>query len=555
MIKKLPKTFGYLLGALLLINLVQAHFTQLIFDEAYYWYYSQQMAWGYFDHPPMVALMVKIGSLFLPGELGVRFMSCMLSAATFVVLWATVDDPRKSRHVPHFFVLVFSMTLMNAYGFFTLPDTPLLFFTALFLWCYKKFLQAPSIAISIGMGVVMACLMYSKYHAVLVIFFVLLSNLKLVFNKRAWLAVAVALLCYTPHFVWLFQNDFVSIKYHLYERPNRAYDFADFTLGYFVNLVAIFGLTFPWIYKSLFKARPTSPFERALVFLVYGVLLFFFISSFNRRIQTQWIIVISIPMAVLAFQYLLTNANAKKWIYRTGLVNIAILFLLRIGLVYGQFFPIVYESHGNREWVESLESQIGDMPVVFENSYRNAPMYAFYSGNKSFSLNNIMYRQNQYTIDDSESKVQHQKILYVSKFLKRGDISYERPDGTINYGVYMEDFESYRKLWCTVPEEDISLKADQNLTLEVYNPYDTDIPLDKIRFGIAYTNRYKQVKELLPLTAQVLDKGTESLKKGDTTKFSFTLPRPKVPDPGYFKVSVSENGLYYGLNSKNIKLN
>ena len=288
MIPKLPKTLLYLLIALFAINMAQSYFTELIFDEAYYWYYAQNMAWGYFDHPPMVALMIKLSSFFFNDELGVRFVSCLLSVATFLILWQLIDHPKKERYGVQFFVLVFSMTLINAYGFFTLPDTPFLFFTALFLLVYKKFINKPSVLLALGLGIVMAALMYSKYHAVLVIIFTLLSNMKLVFNKYAWLSVVVALICYTPHFLWLYENEFVSIKYHLYERPNRAYEFGDFTLGYFVNLVALFGLTFPWIYKSLFKTRAKDQFTKALLYLTYGVLVFFFVSSFNRRIQTQF---------------------------------------------------------------------------------------------------------------------------------------------------------------------------------------------------------------------------------------------------------------------------
>ena len=248
MLTKIPKQFYFFLAVIFILNLIQSSYTQLIFDEAYYWYYSQNMAWGYFDHPPMVALMVKISSFFFNGELGVRFMSCVLSAVNIILLWLMIDNPKKNEYIKHFFVLVFSMTLLNAYGFFTLPDTPLLFFTSCFLLTYKYFIKKPTAALSIVMGIFMAALMYSKYHAVLVIFFVLLSNLKLTTNKYAWLAVAVALFCYAPHFYWLYENDFVSIKYHLYERPNGAYRFEKYTLGFFVNLVAIFGLTFPFIY-------------------------------------------------------------------------------------------------------------------------------------------------------------------------------------------------------------------------------------------------------------------------------------------------------------------
>lgn len=48
-----------LLAAVFVLNLVQASITELIYDEAYYWYYAQNLAWGYFDHPPMVAFMIR----------------------------------------------------------------------------------------------------------------------------------------------------------------------------------------------------------------------------------------------------------------------------------------------------------------------------------------------------------------------------------------------------------------------------------------------------------------------------------------------------------------
>ncbi|MEC8832453.1 MAG: glycosyltransferase family 39 protein, partial [Bacteroidota bacterium] len=280
MAQKLPRLFLVLLAVLFVLNLVQASFTELIYDEAYYWYYAQNLAWGYFDHPPMVAFLIKISSFIFDGELGVRFMSSVLSAATYILLWAMIDNPKKKDYVIHFFVVVFSFTLMNAYGFLTLPDTALLFFTALFLWLYKSFLKEESIVTTIGLGLVMAALMYSKYHAVLVIFFVFLSNYKLIFNKKAWIAVILALICYAPHFVWLYQNDFISITFHLYERPNQAYKFDEFTLGFFLNIVVIIGLLFYWIYGAFFKYKGTDKFSKALIYLVYGVLIFFFISSF-----------------------------------------------------------------------------------------------------------------------------------------------------------------------------------------------------------------------------------------------------------------------------------
>ncbi|MGB5480301.1 MAG: glycosyltransferase family 39 protein [Eudoraea sp.] len=550
---KLPRIFIYLLASIFFLNLLQGYFTELIFDEAYYWYYAQRMAWGYFDHPPMVALIVKISSLFFDGELGVRFISSVLSAGTYIVLWFLIDNHRKNKYVLHYFILIFSMTLIHAYGFLTLPDTPLLFFTALFLLIYKKFINAPSIGLSVLLGIVMASLMYSKYHAVLVILFVLMSNLRLVFNRYAWLSVLIALICYTPHFIWLIDNDFVSIKYHLFERPNRAYEFGDFTLGFFVNLIVLFGLTFPWIYRALLKTKKSDKFNKALLYLIYGVIAFFFISSFNRRVQTQWLIVICIPMIVVVYNQILQDRITRKWIFNLGIANIIILMFLRIGLIYAPLFPIVYETHGNKDWVNEISSKVGTIPVVFENSYTEAPMYTFYSGNTSYSLNNIRYRQNQFTIDQSEDLVQGQKILYVSKFMDKGDISYYDAKGEPHYGVYIEDFESFRKLR-TIIDTPVELLEDKNLNFKIYNPYTTDIEISKLEFGVVFLNKYKNFREVQEIQASPLQEEMSVLKSKDTTSFKLLMPEPKINDAYYFKICISENGLYWGLNGENVKL-
>ena len=54
----------------LMLNLIQSSFTGLLDDEAYYWVYSRFLDWGYFDHPPMVALMIKAGYALFPNPHG-----------------------------------------------------------------------------------------------------------------------------------------------------------------------------------------------------------------------------------------------------------------------------------------------------------------------------------------------------------------------------------------------------------------------------------------------------------------------------------------------------
>ena len=477
-------------------------------------------------------------------------MSCLLSAGTYILLWLLVDNPKKKDYVVHFFLLVFSFTLMNAYGFLTLPDTSLLFFTALFLWLYKRFLKDEGIITTIGLGLVMAALMYSKYHAVLVILFVFISNYKLIFNKKAWLAVILALIIYIPHFVWLYQNDFVSITFHLYERPNQAYSFSEFTLGFFLNIIVIIGLLFYWVYGAFFKFRVTDKFSKALVYLVYGVLIFFFISSFNRRVQAQWAIVISIPLAVIAFNHLLQNAKSRRWMYRIGMVSLVLLMYARAWMVYKPLFPMLYETHGNKEWVNDLKSKSGGIPIIFENSYRRSSMYEFYSGIPAISLNNYMYRKNQYSIDDSEERVRGKKVLYVSKYRKSGDVRYMHPDSSFSYGNYIEDFQPYRKLECIVEKPESGIKY----SLKVYNPYPFDVPLEQLKYTISYSNKHKQVKQMRSLKVNPTAPQRSLLKSKDTINYTFELPISTMENPSYFRIGITENNLPPGLNGKPIKI-
>ena len=49
------------IGVWLVLNGLQAAFMGIDADEAYYWLYAQHLQWGYFDHPPLVALSIRLG--------------------------------------------------------------------------------------------------------------------------------------------------------------------------------------------------------------------------------------------------------------------------------------------------------------------------------------------------------------------------------------------------------------------------------------------------------------------------------------------------------------
>ena len=115
-----------------IIHLLQAIFTEINADEAYYFLYGKYPAWGYFDHPPMVALLSCISAFFFKGNLGARFLTVLIQIPTLWLIWLQLDkkENKSTKDVLVFFIIAASMVMFAVCGFTATPDAPLLFFTA-----------------------------------------------------------------------------------------------------------------------------------------------------------------------------------------------------------------------------------------------------------------------------------------------------------------------------------------------------------------------------------------------------------------------------------------
>ena len=171
-------------GCWVLLAVIQSSFTELLDDEAYYWVYSRFLDWGYFDHPPMIGLLIKAGYAVFPNEFGVRLFPLIMNTLSIVIIEKLIGIKKTTgSNAPAylFYAIILSIAVLQVSGFVAVPDTPLIFFTALFFLLYKKFVANYSLVNTFLLGLGTALLFYSKYHAVLVVLFTLLSNKKLFF--------------------------------------------------------------------------------------------------------------------------------------------------------------------------------------------------------------------------------------------------------------------------------------------------------------------------------------------------------------------------------------
>src|SRR5262245_35071705 len=79
------------IAALIALRFAVAVVLPLYFgDEPYYWLWSRHLSWGYYDHPPAIAIVIRTGTaLFGDTEFGVRFAGILLSIPTTLCVWRT----------------------------------------------------------------------------------------------------------------------------------------------------------------------------------------------------------------------------------------------------------------------------------------------------------------------------------------------------------------------------------------------------------------------------------------------------------------------------------
>ena len=516
-LKQNPK-YQFLLFVVIffLINFFQSKYTALFEDEAYYWVWAQNMAFGYFDHPPLVALWVKISSFFFDNELGVRFFSVISFTIMLIIMWKIIDVKEKQNYVWLFFLLVVSAAFLNVYGFITTPDTPLLLFVALFLYCYKKFLESNNWLFTLGLGFAMSGMLYSKYHGVLLIFFVVLSNLSLLKNKKFWIAGLFGFILFLPHLYWQYINDFPTFRYHLIERGKEPYKFGN-TLLHLVNQIAIVGITFPLIYYAFFKEKAKNLFERSLKYIVIGFIVFFFFSTYKSKPQAQWTIAILIPLIVLSFRYFIKHKKARKWLLILGSIQFFILLVARIFLANENISPMKLEPHIAKTWVKELKENTDGKPVVFMNySYRNAAVYKFYTGIKTHSYSIVRGRKSQYDLVDFEKNMQGENIVAISDLID-GPL-FASKNGRKLYGSEINNYTTFQKVTCKIPIKVIELTPGKHVFVdfELKNTYSKSITFENVSFkGVFQEKRNKvlyevpiQIDELIPLKGNEIRKMT-----------------------------------------------
>ena len=387
------------------VRLACAGLAPLSFDEALYWDWSKHIAGGYYSHPPVNPILIRLGTtLFGDSEFGVRVCGVLLALPASWAIWRSASILFGDERVGATAALYFNVTLVMAVGsVIATPDNAVVVATSFLLLTLVKLYETGRGGWWVLIGVVFGIGMLSKYTT---IFFAvsILAWLLLVPSLRKWLATpwpwlsgAVALAVFSPTLIWNAQHHWASVLYQF----NRLVVY-EWSLRYLGEFFATqIGMATPFIFilgvmglLALMRGEGGSFGARVLLnAMVWPIVLYFVWHTFHGRVEGNWpepiypAFVIAAAAAVEKIKWNSPWALVESWSQRlavpVGLVIAAAIYVQAVfaPVPLGAVDPTARALGAG--WKE-LGAQMDDVrqrigaPVVLTLDYGTAAWLKFY---------------------------------------------------------------------------------------------------------------------------------------------------------------------------------
>lgn len=372
-----PAGIVALVAGLTLVRVLVAQFAGLLFDEPYYWLWAQQPATGYFDHPPMVAWWIWLGTAIAgDGPLGIRLLFIANTFATTAAAWG-IGRVLFTERIAWLAALWVNVTpLLGIAGIIATPDGPSVLFWTLTVLAFAMVVTTERgvwwllVGLFAGLGLV------SKYTnfflgAGIVLALLLDPRLRRWFaSPWLWAGGILALALFAPVVFWNAEHDWLSFRFQ-FGRLGEA----RFTPVYLLTLLAVQPLIFnPLAFVFLARAtdiwrRGTSSDARAIGLLIATALpavAFIIFQSTHGEVLQHWLAPVFPALTVAAVAAAASLDVPRQWLLRrirTDVVPLA-LILTAVAFAYvtlplDRYFPgkdPVDSIRGWPEWAEKVEA-------------------------------------------------------------------------------------------------------------------------------------------------------------------------------------------------------
>ena len=451
-----PKGTLYWLGfifACFLLRLVVAAVMPITAPEAYYWEWSQDLAWGYFDHPPMIAYVIRLFTL-IGGDstFFVRLGALTLSLLTTIVLYLLAKEMFGRATALAACGLFQILPFFVAVSVLSVPDAPLAFFWILTIYFVHRATIRGQVHFWYAAGLSLGLDLLSKYHAFLMLPSILVYLLcspdlrKWLLRKEPYLALLIAFLVFFPNLYWNLDQQTSTFRFLLVERhggiaftPKTILSFCG---GFLVLLSPLFAVLTLRLLPQMVRTAISGHDSRFLLLLSTSLPLigFFGLLSPIIHIGAHWTAVgyTTLCLAVIA---VLNQGPAPSRLWQpfplTSFVGALLMVLVAqtIPMVAAHAPPVVRiggrtydlklhrlqeELYGWEEFRTRLAGMVGRMPnpertFILAHNYRFVSHVRYLLGPNSVARTTGQGWQNQYSIWDDIARLEGWDALFIEK--------------------------------------------------------------------------------------------------------------------------------------------
>ena len=295
---------------LLLLRFVSAATINLSPQEAYYWNYSIHPDLSYLDHPPMVAWVIRAGTLLLgKSEIGVRIGGLWLVVVSTLLINA-LGRLWFSRRAGLWAALLFQVIpAYSIYGVIITPDAPLICFWLLTIYLVSIAVLKDRPSAWYCAGAALGFAMLSKYTALFLVPSALLfliadrAHRKWLLRKEPYLAFFLSLVIFSPVILWNYQHQWASFAFQFGRRllgedhpiPGLEISHARHSLieSLGIQLGAIFPTFFAVLVLSFavalyFTIKDQGSRWKFCLFFSFPILVFFAVYSIGSKVNANW---------------------------------------------------------------------------------------------------------------------------------------------------------------------------------------------------------------------------------------------------------------------------
>jgi 4-amino-4-deoxy-L-arabinose transferase-like glycosyltransferase len=216
-----------IIAVLTVLRAYTAFHVPLTADEAYYWSWSLHPAYGYTDHPPLVAWLIGLGRLFGSGAGFVRlpFVLCEAIAALAAGRAAQLvsGNARAGAIAALLFALIPQTKLAIGEA---LPDGAYMAAWGLALWAAAALDAKPVLRNVAGLGMALAAVVLARTFGWALVAGILAWSLESARRRRLWpqlaIAAAIIVVAYAPFVVWNAQHDWENFAFTFANRQHFA---------------------------------------------------------------------------------------------------------------------------------------------------------------------------------------------------------------------------------------------------------------------------------------------------------------------------------------------